>query len=414
MRILQVMPRYSAQGHFEAIESFYHSLGEGSPNKICRYSPQVPLLATCFNDAWAKALDEFEKGNINGVAYQHSDVVPPVGWLDILYRQKCEIGCDLISAVISIKDDRGLSSTAVDDTGDEWLPRRLTMQEVLKLPETFTDEHVGGRLLLNTGLFLCSLGEWATTPTDVFFKVTDCIRKEGGKRIARCKPEDWDFSRQCRERGLKLAATRAVKVNHHGDTPYPNDIAWGWDQDWQNGPNAEWRIGWRFPADVPGWLTFPEAAKLVELARGKRVVEIGSYHGKSTVAMAQVAELVRSIDWHEGDAGSGPGGTLPFLKATLERYGVVEKVTLHVGRTEVMAPRLPAKAFDLVFIDGAHDEANVRIDIAAALRLVKPGGTIAFHDWPMPSVQGPAKEFLGPHVDGTVDSLAWYEREIAA
>jgi SAM-dependent methyltransferase len=283
------------------------------------------------------------------------------------------------------------------------------------LPTTFGDEHVGGPLLLNTGLWLCRLGAWATTPDDLVFKVSDCIRKEkNGRRVARCKPEDWDFSRQCRSRGLKLMATRAVRILHCGDTPYDNASAWGWDQDWQNGPNAEWRIGWRFPADVPGWLTFPEAAKLVELSRGKRVVEIGSYHGKSTVAMAQVAEAVHSIDWHEGDAGSGPGGTLPFLKATLERYGVAEKVALHVGRTEDMAPRLPAKTFDLVFVDGAHDEGNVRTDIIAALRLLRPGGTIAFHDWPMPSVQGPAKEFLGPHVDGTVDSLAWYEREIAA
>jgi hypothetical protein len=31
----------------------------------------------------------------------------------------------------------------------------------------------------------------------------------------------------CAARGLKVMATRIVKVVHHGEAGFPNDIAWG-------------------------------------------------------------------------------------------------------------------------------------------------------------------------------------------
>lgn len=166
---------------------------------------------------------------------------------------------------------------------------------------------------------------------------------------------------------------------------------------------------WRFPGEVPGWLSEREGLELAKLAAGKRVLEIGSYHGRSTMCMAQVAESLDSIDWHKGDSGSGPGGTLDAFKDTIQRYDLREKITLHVECTQEAAPNLDPESFDLVFIDAAHDEENVRIDINAALRLVKPGGVIALHDWSYRSVQGPAKEILGPIISGGVDDLVWFQ-----
>ena len=169
--------------------------------------------------------------------------------------------------------------------------------------------------------------------------------------------------------------------------------------------------GWIFPDEVPGWLTEPEAVALARLANGQRVLEIGSYHGRSTIAMAQRASQVTSIDWHQGDSLIGPQDTLEAFRRNLERYGVSRKVRVNVGRTAEITPSLPASTFDMAFIDGGHDEENVRIDLAAALRLVKPGGIIAVHDDFMPDVQRVCAEMLGTTA-GKVESLVWYAVEV--
>src|SRR5262249_28176496 len=47
---------------------------------------------------------------------------------------------------------------------------------------------------------------------------------------------------------------------------------------------------------VPGWLSYAEGRALWELARGKRVLELGRFHGRSTVVLAQSAREVVSVD----------------------------------------------------------------------------------------------------------------------
>lgn len=247
MRIVLVMPRYNGQCHFEAATAFYHPLKAGSPHQIVApMSPASSLLACCFNMGWAHAVDLYEAGKADAIAMIHSDQAPEPGWIDILEDERVANGADIMSAVCPIKDDRGLTSTAVDDSGCIWRPRRLTMNEIMKLPTTFGDAEAGGQLLLNTGLWILQLGPWCLdrNPDGSMrhcFRITDMVRKEGDRRVSRVQPEDWDFSRQLRSRGLKLMATRAVQVNHWGETRYPNFVEWGWDEDLQNGPNASWR-----------------------------------------------------------------------------------------------------------------------------------------------------------------------------
>lgn len=164
-----------------------------------------------------------------------------------------------------------------------------------------------------------------------------------------------------------------------------------------------------YPKEIPGWLTEAEAQTLARLAEDKEVLEIGSYQGKSTVAMGQTARSISSIDWHKGDAQTGPTDTLEAFRHSLARYGLVEKVKVYVGKTDEIAPTLPSGAFDMGFIDGAHDEKSVRIDSEAVKRLVRPGGVVAMHDYAMPSVRTVATEFFGRQPAGTVDDLAWFQ-----
>jgi protein-L-isoaspartate O-methyltransferase len=69
-----------------------------------------------------------------------------------------------------------------------------------------------------------------------------------------------------------------------------------------------------------------EGKALAEMARGKRVLEVGSYCGLSTVCMARTAKHVVSVDPHDGRGTAESRGTPGGVPGNLERYGVTDKV----------------------------------------------------------------------------------------
>lgn len=68
------------------------------------------------------------------------------------------------------------------------------------------------------------------------------------------------------------------------------------------------------------------------------------------------------------------------------------------------------KRFDIIFIDGLHEEKQVRRDIANAIKTIRPGGSVVVHDCnPQEEVN---QEYPMPHVgswNGTVwRAWLWY------
>ena len=63
--------------------------------------------------------------------------------------------------------------------------------------------------------------------------------------------------------------------------------------------------------------------------------------------------------------------------------GLQDKVQLVIGDSRTFLPKLWAVGarFDMVFIDGDHRMGSVLADLTNAWRLVKPGGTVAVHDY---------------------------------
>jgi SAM-dependent methyltransferase len=145
--------------------------------------------------------------------------------------------------------------------------------------------------------------------------------------------------------------------------------------------------------DVEGWLTEAQAARLDRCARavaaGGRIVEIGSFRGRSTIVLARAApdgaEIV-AVDPHLGsDRGPQEIAAQPELgeqdtqifRANLERHGVLERVT-HVRMLSSEAP-LP-DAIDLLYVDGAHRFGPAREDLVRWGTCVHDGGTMLVHD----------------------------------
>jgi Methyltransferase domain len=138
------------------------------------------------------------------------------------------------------------------------------------------------------------------------------------------------------------------------------------------------------PPKVTTAVTGPEAEELGRLAAGKTVLELGAYHGFSTIVLASVAERVYSADWHQGDDHAGMGDSWEVFSATLREYpDAASRVTVCRGRFEDEVPKLAASGVvvDGAFLDGFHDEPSVSRDLALALTVVRPGGFIAWHDY---------------------------------
>lgn len=186
------------------------------------------LLAANFNGLWCSALNLALDGTpVKYFAMLHDDVAPQDFWLDDLIKELEAKQLDVLSVVVPIKDTKGLTSTAIDGEDSWWMKCRLTMSEVMSLPETFTAEDIGGQLLVNTGCWVCKFDyEWACK---VSFTINDRIApNETTKRWEpQVEPEDWNFSRQCNRLGLKIGATRKIAVSHRGEGDFSNQRVWG-------------------------------------------------------------------------------------------------------------------------------------------------------------------------------------------
>lgn len=205
---------------------------------------QTSLLANGFNSVWATAL----QGDYTHFAMLHADIRPEPYWVDTLLRELRSTGADLVSAVMPIKDERGLTSTAIGHPGTCWSPyRRLTMQEIMQLPATFTAADAGYPdmpLLVNTGCWLADLRnpKWKETDEEgqlkCYFTIRDRILKTENGYICHTQPEDWFFSAKMHENGLRAVATRKVQAGHYSDFAWPNYAPWGtWAVDEQTKPH---------------------------------------------------------------------------------------------------------------------------------------------------------------------------------
>lgn len=146
-----------------------------------------------------------------------------------------------------------------------------------------------------------------------------------------------------------------------------------------------------------------ESRELYALARGRRVLEMGTYFGKSAIVMAQSAAVVHTVDNHRGDSTIGYAGDtpvppflVPFFTA-LHEYGLSGKVCVHVGDFDHVVTRFGRAVFDMVFHDGDHTFEAVQHDLDIAHTTIVPGGTLAVHDYGRAGMDG-VKRAVDAHV----------------
>lgn len=109
-------------------------------------------------------------------------------------------------------------------------------------------------------------------------------------------------------------------------------------------------------------------ALLARMSGARRVLEIGTLTGYSTIWLARAAEHVTTLELDPGNA--------EIARRRLKEAGVAGRVDLRVGPAAETLATL-AGTFDLIFIDA--DKPNNPIYLREALRLSHPG-TVIFAD----------------------------------
>lgn len=141
------------------------------------------------------------------------------------------------------------------------------------------------------------------------------------------------------------------------------------------------KLEWRdvAPGDGPAIstsLTLAETDELRRLAKDADVLEIGSAYGYSAIAMALAGARVIAVDPHNWLQSYGQ------MVANLVAYGVSSLVEIRREDSRTALPDLlKGERFDLVWIDGDHEAAAVAHDVEWARKLLRPGGTLACHDY---------------------------------
>jgi predicted O-methyltransferase YrrM len=166
-------------------------------------------------------------------------------------------------------------------------------------------------------------------------------------------------------------------------------------------------------------MSFPELLWLYTTAKDrKNIVEIGSWKGRSTHAIASgTSGVVTAVDTWKGS--SDPRDLThtmakqedvfeEFKKNTSQFNG---KIKVQRGTSLSVAKKVADKSLDWVFIDAGHTKDEVLADIEAWLPKVKKGGIISGHDYKedvwMGVVEAVNEAF--PKLDGVEDTI-WYKK----
>lgn len=202
-----------------------------------------------------------------------------------------------------------------------------------------------------------------------------------------------------------------------------------------HGPTVETEVHFigRGPINVPGGTSDGEAWVLAVLAKpAHRCFEIGTCTGKTAYLWSRNAPADAEIvtltlaPTQRTDYVAAPGDSSTDTEYALAESAFTEFLYSNTpAASHIVQLYGDSKQFDetpyldwadLVFVDGSHAESYVRSDSEKALRIVRPGGLILWHDYAGPrhapgvfrALNALGKTLPLRHVQGT--TFACYRR----
>jgi hypothetical protein len=143
---------------------------------------------------------------------------------------------------------------------------------------------------------------------------------------------------------------------------------------------------WAQVRDIDGWLTEKQALLLWRsaiAAPGDKFAEIGSHRGKSAAVLicSRPSVNLLAVDPWEDVRWGGGSESFDCFRRNLESIGCWNRVEVFRGlSTEAFEKLESERRFDLVYLDGAHDYATARGDMASWRTLISKHGLLGIHD----------------------------------
>ncbi len=154
---------------------------------------------------------------------------------------------------------------------------------------------------------------------------------------------------------------------------------------------------WDVASSVPGWFTRENAAAfwgVIGEVSPRRVVEIGSYQGRSTVLIGKAMQAfspdgcrLTAIDPHTGDRQQlemlnvDALPTLDLFRLHTSGAGISGLLDTRVALSTDVASTWDLEKVDLVFVDGWHSYEAVLADTRAWAPHLSERGLICFDDF---------------------------------
>jgi SAM-dependent methyltransferase len=170
---------------------------------------------------------------------------------------------------------------------------------------------------------------------------------------------------------------------------------------------AAQREGWAFFAPLE-WLTTPAAFKLVRFAgvqAGQRVLDVGCGTGVVAVTAARLGATVTGLD------------LTPTLLEKARQNAEIAGLSIEFHEGDIEALPFKDATFDMVLSQFGHIFApRPSVAVGEMLRVLRPGGRIAFSTWPPELVVGKmfalTASYLPPPPEGAAPPTQWGNPEI--
>jgi predicted O-methyltransferase YrrM len=183
--------------------------------------------------------------------------------------------------------------------------------------------------------------------------------------------------------------------------------------------------GYEFTSD---WFSGREGVwlSIVEAVRPARILEIGSYEGRSTCFLIEECgrrfptEIV-CVDTWEGGVEHDPAAMQSIEKRFDSNVAwaqslITEKVTVRKVKSDSKNALLTLAAkgerFDLIYVDGSHQAPDVLFDAVLSFELLRVHGVIIFDDY-LWSMEAPGQQDLLNMPKPAIDAFtSMYQRKL--
>lgn len=133
--------------------------------------------------------------------------------------------------------------------------------------------------------------------------------------------------------------------------------------------------------NVEGFFSDAEGVALARVCKGRNVLEVGSWKGRSTVfAALGGAKRIVAVDTWEGDHYTGRGNFWPEFRTNVGRYCAVDRVVPVVSRFEHVQRHFDLMSFGVLHYDADHDSEPTRAALVEFVMRSIPDAFVLCHD----------------------------------